>query len=203
MIIAVTLIAESNPVNEYVTNPGFDKFSTAWNFCAGKLAEDSTQINIKILMANLALMEANRIAKEVNSGFVSLNAGSKFQYANLLLGLSKFEEAILVYDDLNLNYPNWSCPWRHKGEALYNLKRFKDAEVSFQKSIDTNPNHYDAYVWMAKAQYQMKKYKPALKNVEKAMTLNPEEEESSDEEISDKEVITLHEALLKKTGKKK
>ncbi|MBM4399533.1 MAG: tetratricopeptide repeat protein, partial [Candidatus Cloacimonetes bacterium] len=83
------------------------------------------------------------------------------------------------------------------------LKRFQDAEVSFQKSIDTNPNHYDAYVWMAKAQYQMKKYKPALKNVEKAMTLNPEEEGSHDEEISDKEVITLHEALLKKTGKKK
>jgi len=198
-----SLYAETNPLNTYFESPSAVTFTAAYNFCADKLAQDSTQVSYKILMANLAVMESNRIAEDIYPQVDNLEAGGKFQFANLLLAQNKFEEAIDIYSDLNLNYSTWSCPWRHKGQALYNLKRYKDAETSLTKAIETNTEHYDAYVWMARTQFELKKYKAALKNLETAMSLNPQAEESSDEVISDQSISALHEQLLKKTGKTK
>lgn len=203
LLCTAILLAETNPVNSYFASPTDKTFAEAWKFCSDKLEQDSTQTGVKILMANLAILESNRIAQRVYPEYIKMSVGNKFQYANLLLAQNRFEEAIDVYIELNMNNPTWSCPWRHKGEALYNLHRYRDAETSFSKAIETNPEHYDAYIWMAKAQYKLKKYKPALKNLEKAMTLNPEEEESPDEVITDDAIKALHQELLKKTGKKK
>jgi len=197
------LYAETNPLQDYFANPTAQSFATVWAFYADKLAEDSTQINVRITMATLANIEANRLAQSILPGADTLSAGSKFQFANLLLAQNKYEDAIDLYEDLNLVYPTWSCPWRHKGEALYSLRRYKDAEMSLKQAIATNIEHYDAYVWMAKTQFQLKKYKAALTNLETALSLNPEAEESSDEAISDESIRALHEELLKRTGRKK
>jgi tetratricopeptide (TPR) repeat protein len=201
VLFTCTLFAQDNPISDYFTNPGTHSFRTAYNFCADKLAEDSTQLSYRILMANLAVMEADRLTDSVYTVKDSLDAGGKFQFANLLLSQNRFEEAIGFYDGLNADSPGWSCPWRHKGQALYSLKRYKEAEASLQKAIETNLEHYDAYIWMAKTQYQLKKYKPALKNLETALTLNPEAEESTDIVMSDKDLNAFHIELLKKCGK--
>jgi tetratricopeptide (TPR) repeat protein len=203
LLTALLLTAQESPVRDYFANPGAVSFTAAWDYCSQELAKDSTKVSIKILMANLAANESKRLSQEIQPEFHSLAAGAKFQFANLLLAQNRLEDSVDMYNAINLEYPKWSCPWRHKGEALYLLKRYKDAEKSIAKSIETNPEHYDAYVWMAKIQYKLKKYKPALKNLEIAMTLNPEEEESPDEVISEDSIRALHEVLLIKTGKKK
>jgi tetratricopeptide (TPR) repeat protein len=203
LLLALFLAAQDNPITDYFNNPNPQTFETAWNFCNSQLAEDSTQVDVKILMANLAVIESKRLADEVTPLVENLEVGGKFQYANLLLAQNRFEAAIDVYETINQDYPGWSCPWRHKGQALYSLKRYKDAEKSIAKAIETNAEHYDAYIWMARIQYKLKKYKPALKNLEIAMSLNPESEESPDEAISADSIRALHEALLKKTGKLK
>lgn len=203
ILSAGLLFAEANPTSEYFNNPSIKSFSSAWEFCAGELAKDSTNVNLQILMAYLANAEAGRLTESISEAIDSMEPGAKFQYANLLLAQNKFEDAIELYDELNTLSPSWSCPWRHKGQALYSLKRYKEAEASLSKAIETNLEHYDAYVWMAKTQYQLKKYKPALKNLETALSLNPEAEESNDEVISESSIKALHQDLLHKTGKKK
>ena len=197
------LAAETNPLKDYFANPTVQSFAAAWDLYADKLAQDSTQIIVRITLATLANIEASRLTQSILPGADTLSAGSKFQFANLLLAQNKYDDAIDLYEDLNLTYPTWSCPWRHKGEALYSLRRYKDAELSLKQAIATNIEHYDAYVWMAKTQFQLKKYKAALANLETALTLNPEAEESPDETLSDESIRALHEELLKRTGKKK
>lgn len=204
VILAIGLLfAETNPTNDYFNNPTTQSFSAAWNYSSEQLTKDPSDVNTKILMAYLANAEANRLAEEIAPAFNEMEMGSKFQFANLLLTQNRFDEAIEIYDELNEASPGWSCPWRHKGEALYSLKRYKEAEVSLGKAIETNLEHYDAYIWMAKTQYQLKKYKAALKNLETALTLSPGAEESPDEAISENSIKDLHETLLIKTHKKK
>ncbi len=201
LILFACLKAETTPLNAYFENPSAAAFMTAFDFCSNKLAQHPTQLTYKILMANLATMESVRLADEIHPMLDSLQTGAKFQYANLLLAQNRFDEAVAIYDVLNKNTPNWSCPWRHKGEALFELKRYEEAEVSLIQAIETNKEHYDAYVWMAKTQYQLGKYKEALKHLETALTLDPEAEASEDAGISKESVQILHRDLRQLTGK--
>lgn len=208
LYISITLLlgslyAETTPLNAYFETPEAATFTAAYNFCADKLAQHPEQVTYKILMANLAVMESQRLAEEIYPQVDSLQTGAKFQFANLLLAQNEFEKAIAIYDKLNQNTPKWSCPWRHKGEALFNLKRYEEAEVSLTQAIETNTEHYDAYVWMAKTQNNLGKYKEALKNLETAINLNPEAEASEDAAITEENIQALHQDLLKKTGKQK
>jgi len=203
LLFCAALNAQANPVKNYLSNPTPQSFSTAFNHLADKVAQDSTLLNYKVLMAQIAVMESGRLAQEVYPYKEKLTPGQKFQFANLLLAQNNFEEAIGIYDEINRDTPDWSCPWRHKGEAYYKMKDYKGAETALAKSIETNKEHYDAYIWMAKAQYEQKKYKQALKNLETALTLNPEAEESDDESISEESINALYRELLKKTGRTK
>lgn len=194
---------ETNPVNDYFNAPSEQSFTAAYNFCAAMLKADTTSTSYQILMANLAALEADRLTEQLMPQKSALNPSGRFQFANLLLAQRRYEDAVELYNGLNTDYPAWSCPWRHKGEALYEQKQYKAAEIALEQAIATNKEHYDAYIWMAKTQYQLKKYKPALKNLETALTLNPEAEESADEVISEGSISQLHEQLLHKTGKQK
>jgi tetratricopeptide (TPR) repeat protein len=202
VLVSCLIWAETDPINDYFTDPSPASFQAAYGYCADSLNVDSTQNGYKLLMATLALSEAKRLTDSVEQIAAELDTGGKFQYANLLLSWQRYGDAIPIYDELNKDYPAWSCPWRHKGEALYRTKRYKEAEASLQKAIETNLEHYDAYIWMAKTQYQLKKYKQALQNLETALTLNPEAEESLEATISSDEIHTLRQELLKKIGKK-
>lgn len=202
LLLSALLLAEGSPLDAYFDNPDAASFTAAYNFCAEQLAADSTAVSYEILMANLAAIEASRLTDGIAPKAKAFDLSGKFQFANLLLAQNRFEEAVGLYNEINAESPGWSCPWRHKGEALYNLKRYKEAEVSLKQAVETNKEHYDAYVWLAKTQYQLKKYKQALKNLETALTLNPGAEESPDETLAEDSIRALHEDLLYKTGKK-
>jgi len=203
LFILITLVtfafaAEKSPVQMYFQNPTTRSFQDAWNACNQALAKDSTSSSTKILMATIANYEAERLVQELYPNRMNLDAGSKFQLANYFLEKEKYEDAIPLYQSLNDSIPDWSCPWRHKGTALYMTKKYKEAEASLKKAVETNKEHYDAYIWLAKTQYQLKEYKLALQNLETGMKLSPEAENSEDMGFTDDNVTSLHKELKKK-----
>ena len=153
--------------NEYQENPTYENFLKA----AGGYQEqvDSTY-TANIMLAYLYSMQMNNEIKVLGDNLDSLTTRTKFSYANLLLELGRLDESIAIYDKLNEDVPKWSCPWRHKGEALLKQQDYIGAEVATLKAIETREDHFDAYVQLAQIQKEMKKYEEALKSLNKGLS---------------------------------
>ena len=205
LILAAGLLlaAETTALDSYFADPNPQSFISAYNYCKEQVSMYSNSTSFKILLASLVNMETQRLTEVLTPYADTLGSGETFQYANLLLAQNRYEETLPLYGKLNADYPTWSCPWRHKGQALYQLKRYKEAEASLTQAIATNVEHYDAYIWQAKTQYQLKKYKLALQNLETAKTLNANAEASEDGGISNSEINQLYTDLLDKMHKTK
>ncbi|PKN72953.1 MAG: hypothetical protein CVU50_05345 [Candidatus Cloacimonetes bacterium HGW-Cloacimonetes-3] len=190
--------AESSPMNTYLSKPTSSSFSLAVTSLSDAISKGEKPNMSKLSLAYIAELEADRLMKELIANADSMAAGERFTLANMLLGKDDYMNAIPLYDALNRDYPNWSCPWRHKGEAYFNQKNYEAAVISLQQAIATNTEHYDAYVWMAISLNELGRYTEALKNLETALTLSPEEEESDDEAISQERIDALYKELKKK-----
>ncbi len=69
-------------------------------------------------------------------------------------------------------------------------------------AIETNKEHYDAYLWYAKTLYELKDYKNALMALETAFDLTEELEDSEyDQVIPEEDINQLYQELLKLTRK--
>jgi len=162
---------------------------------------DGAELGNSIMLANLYLIALENELDHLSVNQDSLTIGGKFQYANLLLALNRFEECVEIYEELNSNTPNWSCPWRHKGEAFFKLNRLPEAETALQKAIETRVEHYDAYVMLADVQNEMGNHVEALKTLETGFTYLGKDIEDPDEEVSELDVKFLYLQLLKKNNK--
>ena len=182
--------------NEYQENPTYENFLKA----AGGYQEqvDSTY-TANIMLAYLYSMQMNNEIKVLGDNLDSLTTRTKFSYANLLLELGRLDEAIVIYDKLNEDAPKWSCPWRHKGEALMKQKKLAEAEKATLMAIETREDHFDAFVQLAHIQKNMKKYEEALQSLNKGLSYYSSDPE---EEITDEEIIKLK-SELKELLKKK
>ncbi|KQC11234.1 MAG: hypothetical protein APR54_11105 [Candidatus Cloacimonas sp. SDB] len=161
---------------------------------------DGADLGNSIMLANLYLIALEKELDHLSANQDSLKIGEKFQYANLLLAVNRFEECIPIYEDLNTGTPNWSCPWRHKGEALFKLNKLNEAETALKQAIETRKEHYDAYVMLADVQNEMGNHVEALKTLETGFTFLGKDIEDPDEEVSDLEVKFLYLQLLKKNN---
>ncbi len=192
--------AQANPISEYMQNQSVETFKSAIEYIAEQDTKDAETMRWKLTLAYIANIEAKRVMEKALDNVVKLSSGERFSLANLYLSMDKYPEAIKIYDDLNKEFPNWSCAWRHKGEALYKMKDFKAAAKALEQSIETNKEHYDAYVWYAFALNELKQYKAARKALETAFALSAEEEGSHfDEELPEEKIMELYEHLKKKT----
>lgn len=198
-LLTVLCFAQENPLGTYMKDPGVQNFKAAVDHIAAQDAADPTALRNKLTLAFIANHQVSQILSMAEAKLSELSAGERFTLANLYLGMEQYDKAIAIYDVINSESPKWSCPWRHKGEALYKQKKFKAAVKALQEAVNTNKTHYDAYVWLAFAQYETKQYKAALKSLETAMALDAEEEGSHhDEEIPDEKIRELHQKLLKR-----
>lgn len=155
---------------------------------------------------NLLLVHFSEMSKAINmleENAENLQAGQRFQLANIYLALGKYNEAITHYNILNKNFADWSCPWRHKGEAYFNLEKWEEAESALEKAIETRVEHYDAYLWLAKTQLKLKKNKAALKTFETAMSYKGKDIEDPEEEFSSEDEKFLKLDILKANKMKK
>jgi tetratricopeptide (TPR) repeat protein len=150
--------------------------------------EDVKDNKSVLMLSYLYTMELENNLEILGDNLDSLTTRTKFSYANLLLELGRLDESIAIYDKINEDVPKWSCPWRHKGEALMKMEKLEDAEKATLKAIETKEDHFDAYVQLAYIQKDMKKFKEALKSLNKGLSYYSSDPE---EEITDEEIIKL------------
>ncbi len=192
---------ELNPFQKYVSDPSYATFLQAVDFFQSNLEEDPQNDSNRIMLSYLYLMEIDNMLDQIDVYADSLSPGIQFNYANLLLELRKFDDAIEVYEMLNDKHPEWSCPWRHKGEALFKSGELKGAEVALKKAIETRQGHYDAYVMLAEVLEALGRDKEALATLETGFTHLGEDIEAPEEEVEDVDVQFLYLRLLQNNGK--
>ena len=201
MIFAVENNSQINYFQIYQENSNFENFRKAIEHYNSNLSQDKDNFESNLYLSYLYFMEMNRNLERLKNNFDVLDNRTKFSFANLLLNLGRYDESITYYEKLNQESPNWSCPWRHKGEALMKLNRFEEAEKALQKAIETREEHYDAYVMLAEVQKEMGKYREALQTLNKGFSYKGKDIEDSEDEVTELDVKFLHLELLKRNGK--
>ena len=205
--IAVNLIGQhvSNDFEMYLNyqkEPTIGNLIKAVEYYNTQL-EGKTKYTAHLMLAYVFQNEFQKNMNILEEELDSLSTMNKFSYANLLLDIGQFEKSITIYDKLNENFPKWSCPWRHKGEALLKMESYEKAEVATIKAIEVREDHLDAYVQLARIRKSLGKYNEALQTLEKGLSYS---ESDLEVEISNEEVEALHNELLKlneKTSDKK
>ena len=195
--IAIILTAETHVDNDLFTTYQQDKtfanFQKAIAFYNSK-CEDTEMYNATLMLSYLYTMELHKNLEILETNLDSLDTKTKFSYANLLLEIGKYEESIVIYEMLNSDFPAWSCPWRHKGEALLKQQDYQGAEIATKKAIEVREDHFDAYIQLAKIQRDMGKYNVALQTLESGMKY---EEADHEDEVTNEEVELLKADLIK------
>jgi len=202
LLIVVLYCAQESPVTLYLQNQNLETYKQAVNYLIQIDKEGNSGMQAKLNLAYISNLESLRLMDLAKADMDNLQPGERFALANLYLERDKYDDAISIYNLLNEATPKWSCPWRHKGEALYKSGNYDAAKKSLEMAIETNKEHYDAYLWYAKTLYELKDYKNALRALETAFDLTEELEDSEyDQVIPEEEINQLYQELLKLTQK--
>ena len=202
LLILNFCLAQESPVTLYLQNQNLETYQQAVNYLLKIDKEDNSGMQAKLNLAYISNLESLRLMDLAKADMDNLKPGERFALANLYLERDKYDDAITIYNLLNEATPKWSCPWRHKGEALYKSGKYDAAKKSLEMAIETNKEHYDAYLWYAKTLYELKDYKNALIALETAFDLTEEIEDSEyDQVIAEEDINQLYQELLKLTGK--
>ena len=202
LLIVVLYCAQESPVTLYLQNQNLETYQQAVNYLIQIDKENNSGMQAKLNLAYISNLESLRLMDLAKADMDNLQPGERFALANLYLERDKYDDAISIYNLLNEATPKWSCPWRHKGEALYKSGNYDAAKKSLEMAIETNKEHYDAYLWYAKTLYELKDYKNALRALETAFDLTEELEDSEyDQVIPEEEINQLYQELLKLTQK--
>ena len=192
---------EKQPLQVYQENSCVETFDSAVQSYRQQMDAEPDNFRPRLMLSWMLLMELERNNEYFATNIDSLPTPAKFQYANMLLELGRNEEAIGIYKMLNEASPNWSCPWRHRGEANMKIGDYAEAEKVLLKAIETRKEHYDAYVWLAEAQKELGKTAEALATLETGLTYKGKDIEDPEEESNSLDVSFLHLELLKANGK--
>ncbi|MBW6514930.1 MAG: hypothetical protein K0B87_09300 [Candidatus Syntrophosphaera sp.] len=195
LCLSGVLLAADDPISAYLQEPSPAAFKLAAGHAAEAIQKNEAANRNKLYLAYIADLEASRLLDELVQTADSLAAGERFMLANILLGKEDFARAIEIYDSINRDLPNWSCPWRHKGEASFRLQDYEAAVLALEQAIATNTSHYDAYLWMALALKELGRYSAALSNLDSAMQLPLEAQTCEDEGLSQEDVQRLYQEL--------
>lgn len=183
----------------YLEDRTTENFIKAWESYE-QMRADTINHNATVVLAYLALIELGKNLETLEENTEDLSARNLFQYGNILLELERYEESIALYEKLNEKTPKWSCPWRHKGEAYWEMGKYEEAEKALLKAIETRETHYDAYVWLARVYRDMERYEEGLATLEKGLTYYGKDIEDPEEEVSNVDVGFLRLDLLGKCG---
>jgi len=194
---------EPNPFQIYFKDPSFETFQKAFESYSSQLSDNAEDNNSRLMLSYLYMIEMERMLGQLEARIDSLAPNIKFQYANLLLEIGKYNECIEIYEDLNAEYPDWSCPWRHKGEAYFKSDELEKAESALKKAIETRAEHYDAYVMLAEVQEAMEKYTDALATLKTGFSYKGKDIEDTESEVGDLDVQFLYLKLLKANNMQK
>jgi tetratricopeptide (TPR) repeat protein len=192
---------EPSPFRVYLGDRTTGNFIEAWKYYEEQRA-DTADYGAAVILAYMSMIEMEKNLGILEEHRSELKNKNMFSYGNMLLELGRYDEAIAIYDVLNEKTPKWSCPWRHKGEALWKKGELADAVIALNKAIETRETHYDAYVMLAEVYNDLEMCDKALATLEKGLTYLGKDIEDPEEEVAYKDVAFLHLDLLKGCGDK-
>jgi tetratricopeptide (TPR) repeat protein len=185
----------------YLKDRSTENFVKAWEHYES-LRADTANYSAAVVLAYLSLIELEKNLEILEENKAELKNKTLFSYGNILLEMEEYGEAIAIYEVLNEKSPKWSCPWRHKGEALWKKGELADAVIALNKAIETRETHYDAYVMLSEVYNDLDECEKALETLEKGLTYYGKDIEDPEKEISNIDVAFLHLELLEKCGDK-
>lgn len=168
---------------EYNQNPTEENLIKALEYYHTNKEEQPDDYYSSLLLSYIHYMELNNYIRHLNDNIDSLEVRTQFQFANLLLSLNQYDQSLEIYDLITDRVPQWSCAWRHKGEAYYYAGELEEAELALNESIRTRIEHYDAYVWLSFVQKELGRYSEALETLETGLTYYGKDIEDPDEEV--------------------
>lgn len=167
------------------------------------LTIDPTDENARMMLGILY----TRKGREMADGLVRDGLGKPagyFRLGNLLLMQNRFDEAIGCYDKVNAAIPAWTCPFRHKGEALMKAGRNEEAIIALRRSIEVKKDHFDAYVFLARALTAAGRFAEAEKELDTAVEVHAKSGQCAphdEEEATMKDCWAAYAELYDKLGK--
>ena len=198
----ISFAQTADPSLEYLKKPTPEGYRAARAHLDSTLSINSN--DRKALLYSAFVDQAN-LAAQVDRLYAlkdSLEGKHLFGLANLMLETGDFRRSVDLYRKLNAATPKWSCPWRHKGEALYKLGDLAESEQALLKAVETRPTHYDAWVWLARVQKDMGKLKEALASIKKAFENKGKDVEDPEQEVAAGEDVKLLDEILVLNGVK-
>jgi tetratricopeptide (TPR) repeat protein len=187
---------QPDPVQSYLQHPSNQGYLRARAHLDTLLAKNPN--DYQSLVSSFYVDQAN-VDAQVNALYAvrdSLDAATTFSLANFLLAAKDYGRAITIYEQLNAKTPKWSCPWRHKGQALYEQGKLDEAEQALIRATEARDTHYDAYVWLARVRRDLKRYDEALETMKTAFAVKYKDVEDPTKEIKADEDIQLMDDLL-------
>lgn len=200
--VAVLQAQPTDPSVDYLRKPTPEGYRAARAHLDSILSKNSG--DPKALLYS-AFVDQAHLAEQVDRLYGlrdSLENKYLFGLANLMLETGDFQRSVELYQKLNDQTPKWSCPWRHKGQALYRLGRFDEAESSLLKAVETRSSHYDAWVWLARVQKDMGKRREALVSIKKAFENKGKDVEDPEQEVAAGDDLKLLDEILILNGVK-
>jgi protein O-GlcNAc transferase len=105
------------------------------------------------------------------------DAGSQFNYGNVLLGLQRLDEAFAVFGKALALNPALAEAQLNRGSILMARKRFEDAIACFDAALRINRNYAEAHCNRGHALEEIKRYEEALASCEAALAISPKNAE--------------------------
>lgn len=106
---------------------------------------------------------------------VRFNHTKKSIFLKLLLAILLISAtaiaSVLVVNNINSNN---ASELAKKGNTLFELQRYKDALVAYQKAVEIRPNYAQAWNGQGKTLSRLKQYKEALTAYDKSIQLRPD-----------------------------
>jgi len=165
--------------------------------------ENSANYDAQMYLMLIHMNEMNKMISNLTANADSLSPAQLFQTANTLLSMGQYNDAIKLYDKINAKTPKWSCPWRHKGEAYMNINDYQNSEKALLMAIDTNKQHYDAYIMLAEVYYKNNNFKKALDTINESFKYKSTGKEESEEAYSSEKADFLYLNILNANKMKK
>lgn len=93
---------------------------------------------------------------------------------NALLGLQRYDEALVCYEQASALKPDHVDAHSNRGIALHALGRFSEALASFDAAIELKPSHVDAHFNQGISLKELQRFDEALISFETTLALKPE-----------------------------
>ena len=136
----------------------------------------STLISLLVITSFLSISDSNYYAQGTEAKSNTSNESSIsriLQEARVLLNASRFEEALISYDNALKIDPRSVDALNGKGLILNQLGKYEEAITWFDKALEIDPGFIDAMYNKADALGELGKYEESLEWTDRALTMKP------------------------------